>query len=357
MKQKLFSLIALVIMTGAVLVTADNSEKIEAIMDNITSSEISESFDAEEFEAEDINFDSEIMVTNDFGSIKELLLNQNYYYDEIKTALSKYASILITYDLDSNSKNYLLDLAEKGYDFSTIMDIYDFVQMTDCGISAVAEIYNNLSELDDPSTAIEAAYARRCGTLEDELSISDVAYYVNNGITTNEIIDMYEITLKGEKTLRQALDERINGRSWCEIVSESYGKPLDFFGECSTTEDIVGVKVAAQKCGKSISKIINIEDGRAVADTAAMEIYYAKMHNLINIKSDIGKFENLDVLIEEQTNELLNEISYEQADALMKSGYTLRTLKKAEDEGLIDINENGVPTVTEKLQMTGGNYR
>ena len=193
MKRKMFLSAALIVLIPAILISAypevatTLGEAIVSPEEEISENEMvtplteEENLSVEEmvdYELVPLQLDKEDL----FSFVTKQMRANGFYYDEIKSSLEKYISALEFYHPSEDEKAYLINMLNKGYDFNKIMDIYNFLQLTDKDISIVEDIYT-IMESSPLEISIEDAYANYTNTTADELTISNVAYYVDNGIS------------------------------------------------------------------------------------------------------------------------------------------------------------------------------
>ena len=280
--------------------------------------------------------------SDEIGRLYRNLTDGGYYYDEIKEILIEYNNLVQSYSLPENERERIIDVSAGDIDFARYLEVCSFLKMTDTEISAADEIYNLAVWGSDD--AIEAAYAAYKGTADGELTVADVAHYVDMGIKPEEIAAVYELTLKGNKNVRDVLDEHLSGASWGGIISSAYNLSEDTFGENATLADIASVKAVAEKIGCAANAVIEInEHGRPQLTANASEIYTNKQNEIDVFNSEIGRFENLDLMIAEEAAEKLSDISSETAEELMRQGYKIRDIENAvSNNSLVETADGSV---------------
>lgn len=138
---------------------------------------------------------------------------------EVEEQLVRFATAVNEYSLNQSERDQLsLAIIEKE-NTDLVYETFRFLKMTPYGTEAIDDIY---SMIDNEEMSIEEAYAVFSGKEEEELSVDDVAYYVANGVSTDDILALYEISLGCDVGVRTMLDRYINGENWNEIIADVY---------------------------------------------------------------------------------------------------------------------------------------
>ena len=191
---------------------------------------------------EDFSFDFNISEKIEFPTqpafeLVEEEISFNDFTEESITTLSNYIETLsidtelqkqfknefintaVDYSMTSDEIDFVNSLILEDYDISLVLDIYKFLRQTDSDISIIPEIYHAGEKNSDEKFWIYNAYDQIFNRTDDMLSVEEVANYIAEGITPEEIAGAYELSFAGVKTTKQMLNERINGASWNTIVS------------------------------------------------------------------------------------------------------------------------------------------
>lgn len=332
MKKKLLSMVSAMLIVSALSVLATGGEAVNYIIEVFENEE--ESNGGLILEEVPLNIERVSKQAIEDGSESEMdiimqrMKDNGAYYDEIKGALEKYIDIDANYTLSDNEKITLLNLAYKEYDFEKVLDVYSFIKLTDLDETDLEAMYL-LAEKSDTEESIENAYAIYTNRVEDELTVSDVSYYVEKGITIDEILFAYELTLTGEKRIKTVLDEYLTGKSPGTIMAESYGFESDLFGAQTKFSEVLMVKTISKKTKYSMQKVIAFDEkGLLKINDDVMQEYTQSRVNGLHKKEKVGSFNNLDKLIKADLLNI-NGISLEEAQQLANKGYKVREIEKA----------------------------
>ena len=343
MKKRLVAMISAIMIVSVVTVLATGGEVITQVTEMFEETEEDVGF-VSEIEEVPMNIQKisisavDIGLTNEMDIIMQRMIDNGAYYDEVKTALGKYIDLNFEYELSDSEKIALLNLAYKDYDFGKILDVYSFIKLTDLNETDLEAMYL-LAEKSNMDESIENAYAIYTNRIDEELTVSDVAYYVNQGITIEEILYAYELTLTGDKRIKTVLDEFLSGKTPGEIIAESYGLDANLFGNQADFPQILTIRSIALKTNNSIPNVAVLDDqGILTINEDAIQVYNQNKITASNEKSELGNFNDLDMLIESDLCSI-SGISFEEAKQLMNNGYTVREIENAANDG--EIHRNG----------------
>ena len=180
-----------------------------------------------------------------------------------KDALEKYINANIMYNITDEENAYLMKLMKRGYDIERAIEIYSFLQSTKADLTMLERMYTIGSDTGFSDYWLENAYAVASGRESDELSVEDIFYYTNNGITPDEIAMAYELSLYSDKPIRKILDPRIAGASWAEIVATcnidiSINK--DTFADKENLREINSIISIAKTTGNYVADVIDNDE-------------------------------------------------------------------------------------------------
>ena len=147
------------------------------------------------------------------------------------------------------------------------MEIYHFLQLTPDNISLMKQIYDKGSAYMDSQFWIENTYEAIKGIGEQTLSIQEIDAYVKSGISTDEILLCYQMSLKGTKPIRQILDERKNGTAWPQICESVYGEEELEASEFPADIDLRSLQTyiqLADKTGNKAKDVIELDSTGAI---------------------------------------------------------------------------------------------
>lgn len=126
---------------------------------------------------------------------------------------------------------YILDMITSGYDAQTVVDISYFWVDTSEDVTIITKIYNKLPKYEKYRNPIENAFndvtGYKCGVLDPE----DIIYYLEKGITTEDIRTANKLCRKAIFTIQEILEMRIQGKTFKEIylqMENISGKSLIF---------------------------------------------------------------------------------------------------------------------------------
>lgn len=352
MKKKLVSLFAAVLVISVITAFATDSVIIEKITDFIADKEeISKSIETKITETE-IEKTKE-SVTEGLEAEMQLIMDRmranGAYHDEVKTALEKYISVVSENEIPQEDKIRILNLAYENYDYNLILDIYKFILLTDLNVSDVVPMYE-LSLKCRNENPIENAYAVYTGRVDDELTISDVAHYVEKGVSIEEILSAYELSLTGDKRIKTVLDEYLSGKPAGEIVCESYSIESTEIKEEKNLNRVLFVRTVAKKMNLPMQTIaVSDENGNLDVEANAKEKHTENFGKSIREIKKVGQFRKIDTLIENDIKGI-GKVSREQAKQLMEDGFTLREIKQAVKDKTISLKKGERPRITKGIE-------
>ena len=336
MKKRLLAVFSAIMLVTVVTVLAAGGEAVTQLTEILeeTKESIGLVPTTEEVPADILKISTtavESGIENEMDIIMQRMVDNGAYYDEIKSTLEKYIDINFDYNLSDNEKIILLNLSYKDYDFEKLLDVYSFIKLTDLDETDLEAMYL-LTEKSDTEESIENAYAIYTNRVDDELTVSDVAYYVAEGITIDEILYAYELTLTGDKRIKEVLDEYLSGKTPGEIIAESYGLEPDLFGDQANFTQVLTARTISRKTKNSIKNVVTFDnEGVLTINEEVIQGYTQNKIKALKKKSVLGKFNDLDVLIETDLCNI-SGISFEEAKQLAKNGYTVREIQQASKE-------------------------
>ncbi|MBD8946641.1 MAG: hypothetical protein EGR97_04925 [Clostridiales bacterium] len=130
---------------------------------------------------------------------------------------------------DTSVQDYINALFENGEsqteaDLQALLDIVKFWEDTNNEISIVGSIYEQrplaevLAKMSTNRPWIESAYNDITGR-DDILSVEDVKAYLEAGLTYEDIISASRLSLRGDISTSQALDQVNEGTSWYSLIT------------------------------------------------------------------------------------------------------------------------------------------
>lgn len=260
----------------------------EEIQEDLIQEEVMEDIDSlEQIEEEKhISDDVEIQaiisgktvdLRTELCELKLGLEDKGYSNDKIEENLIKFALAVNEYSLDKSERELLLLALTMKEDTDLVYDAFGFLKMTPFGADAIDDIYNMI-ECDGMS--IEEAYAVFSGKEDEELSVDDIAYYVANGVSTDDILALYEISLGCDLGVRTMLDNYIEGDSWNKITANAYNIDGNFANwDYSLRTILFGIASARE---------LNISFSELAASSTANEILSESYIEEINAKRELS---------------------------------------------------------------------
>ncbi|MBQ8003041.1 MAG: hypothetical protein IJ297_06330 [Clostridia bacterium] len=154
-------------------------------------------------------------------SYDKLASFMGYSTDEKFDLFHKTAVFMGKYCTTNESFSFVEDMIISGCDPQTTMDIYQFYLTTNEPISIVKQIYDMVYN-GEPivnrdivfETAFNAITNNKCGVLTED----DVIFYLESGLTIEDIQQANLLSRRGVLTIQKILTERISGTSWEKIV-------------------------------------------------------------------------------------------------------------------------------------------
>ena len=258
------------------------------------------------------------------AGLVSMLEKNDYYTDEIASATSKYVDACIFYNLTSAENDYIMALVNKGYDFTKLIDIYIFIQNTNGDITLLREIYDaGLGGGYD--FWIENAYERIKHGEVEALSLEEVAMYDGNGISVDDMLMAFELSLKGDMMTREILNQRLEGVEWGAIAGLACKEADGIFEGIDDLREINTAILYSKKVDMSISEAVSIVEGEVIISEPAWEVMERKNTSANELKNDYGVYDE-DRLFESARSEMPKMDEQEIRNYLNK-GMTIREIK------------------------------
>lgn len=295
MKTKLIALTVLLLILTATVATANNVIDTKALFENPTefaTNSTDESFSENEEIDFSIDFPQEFNpptesleefevyeTTDSFNfSETELMALDNYLqlndFEDIDANRIKHKIVQTATDFEMTDDEFkfITSLINEDYDIEKVLDIYEFLRWTDCDYTAIAGIYDQGIKMGDNPNWIYDAYDHFFDRKDDMLSVEDVAYYVNNGITVDEIVGAYELSFAGAKTTKQMLSERLSGNSWNTITATSLSAAPESVINAPdmTMDEIMAFRNVSVRQRKDFTEIADIHGDRVTLKEEAI---------------------------------------------------------------------------------------
>ena len=199
--------------------------------------------------------------------LRQLMREKGYYEDDITMTVAKIVDASVYYDMTQEEYDYIVSLTKLGYNPERLVEIYQFLQLTPDNISLMKQIYDKGSAYMDSQFWIENTYEAIKGIGEQTPSIQEIDAYVKSGISTDEILLCYQMSLKGTKPIRQILDERKNGTAWPQICESVYGEEELEASEFPADIDLRSLQTyiqLADKTGNKAKDVIELDSTGAI---------------------------------------------------------------------------------------------
>lgn len=260
-------------------------------------------------------------------SLPDKLRSKGYYADEINSAMKKYITTNVLYQISVPEHEYLLTLVDAGYNFERLVDIYSFIRITNQNIACIRDIYDIAAPDFEGDLWIENAYDLYIGTV-DVFSIEDMYYYTERGISVDEIMHCYTMSLTGIKTIREILNARVDGCTWYSIASEIYELPEVEAGCEPTLADISVAVSIARANGKQVFEVADGGKKFCIKESAWQE-QASRQQNIKQLYQQFSLVDADDASIIQAAAARLPALDNEQIKMLLQQGYRIRDIEEA----------------------------
>lgn len=265
--------------------------------------------------------------------LRQLMREKGYYEDDITMTVAKVVDASVYYDMTQEEYKYIVSLAKLGYNPERLVEIYQFLQLTPDNISLMKQIYDKGSAYMESQFWIENTYEAIKGISEQTLSIQEIDFYVKSGVSTDEILLCYQMSLKGTKSIRQILDERKNGSSWPQICETVYGEEeleaVGFPADMDLRSLQTYIQLAAKTGNKTKDIIEHDSTGAININQDILAQYDARTQRAETLKQNLGadpqNKERLVKIIQEKAE----GVSDETAQILVDKGFRAREVEEA----------------------------
>lgn len=321
-KKTFYILLAFVILIFCCVVAFADEIEINLLEWNIKNSHNSGVYT----KLSDENLNDRFLVSND--NLKNVLQEKGYYLDDINITLDKYIETSIMYDMTDIENAYIMKLFEMDYDFESVIEIYQFLKSTDKDISCIREIYDIAYPDFEGDTWIQNAYDIYLGDEKCVLSPDDISKYVNEGISIDEILMCYELSLSNSKTIKQILDERVSGKSWESIVIPDISVARATEG--ASLETITTAFKISRQTGIELSSAMDCDEkGKVIVKRDVMEKFINKKQRIKSLKEKHGIVAYDDDSILKEAKKHINGINEDKIKNLISDGYRIKEIKEA----------------------------
>jgi hypothetical protein len=289
---------------------------------------------------EDVSSDKVISRFEDWGGggLKAFLEQKGYYPDDVNIAMTKYIEASITYSMTEAENDYIIALVDEDYDFEKLIDIYVFLKNTNHGMELMREIYDNST---DSSTdfGIENAYETLVHGDAVPLTVDDVAAYVAQGLSTDDILMAFELSLKGDMSVRDILDNLIIGQALNGIIADAYSEEEispEVFDGVENLRHANTIIMFARKAEEKITDTVEYVDGEITIKQEISEKLDSKMERVqtakevANIKDTMEDIDDLIV----KTKEKVPNLDEATIEKYLENGMRIREI---EDQAKIQL--------------------
>lgn len=335
-KKKITTLISLFLVAGAIAAAAQNADEIV-------------SFNNEQNvykqHSEHIKSEMSLSVEEKANKLKDkaskydfpkLLRSKGYYEDEVNEIVYRFIQFQSVYSLTDEETKEFYKLTKQDYDLVKLMDIFEYTINTDSfrDMKLVRKIYDKAQAMKIQSNYwIETAFDALTGRTDSVLNQAQVAAYVNDGLTIEEIYAANVMSKRNEKSVEKLLKEKKSGKKWSEIAGEVYPEISSIPDAENNPVKIVSSVMKSKVTGLEASEIMTdsskaenlISNAQSAAETAA---------NSIGISAD-----ELTENILSCAQEKLPTVDKKNLAKWIREGHSIRGIEKKHNESLKD----GIP--------------
>ena len=279
-KKKLIISISVFLVVGALAVAAENvAEIISDINEKKSFVQLSEQIKLEM----SADVDEKANKLKDKASkydFAELLRSKGYYEDEVNEIVYRFMQLQSVYSLTDVQTKEFYKLTKQDYDLQKLMDIFEYTINTDSfrDMKLVKKIYDKAETMKIQSNYwVEIAFDALTGRTETALNQAQVAAFVNDGLTIEEIYAANVMSKRNEKSVEKLLKEKKSGKKWSEIAGEVYPEISSIPDAENNPVEIVASVMKSKVTGLEASEIMTdsseaenlISNAQSAAETAA----------------------------------------------------------------------------------------
>lgn len=244
-------------------------------------------------------------VENTFIDVCALISENDFELADEMQIKNDFITAAVNYGMSPAELAYVKNLFEEGYDMEKVLEVYEFIRWTDCDYTAIAGVYEAGIGNSDKENWIYDAYDKFFDRKDDILSVEDVAYYVGNGITVEEIVGVYELSFAGAKTTKQMLSERLSGETWNVITASSLSETPEAVINAPemTMDEIMGFRNISVRQRKDFTEIAEVKGGHVELNEKARSAERSRRiekdrlmveHNVTSIVDDVPEERSVD---------------------------------------------------------------
>ncbi len=275
-------------------------------------------------------------------------LAQHYTGEELYTKVDAYASLKVSQQPTEQEITYMEGLLESGSPLEAVLDAYQFWMTTNADLSMVGQIAAAYQpEFVEVSYWAEEVYDSLTNN-QNTLSVEEVKAYIQQGVSSEEILLANELSRKNVYTIQQILSERQQEKSWFDIVATIYDNlqhPLsvaenkkDSYRGIEDGNTIIQSIFLSERSGKSLEEWL---DMAAEGDAVFRDASSSYLTKLYAEELDMLKEQGLYALPAEEAAELAQHEAYlnaqlqavqvdaQQVEALEAEGYAKEEILNA----------------------------
>lgn len=149
-------------------------------------------------------------------------LAQHYSGVELYTQVDEYALFKVSQQPTSEEITYMANLLNSGSPLKAVLDAYRFWSTTNANLSLIGQLTAGYQpEFAEVSYWAEDVYDAITNNT-DALSTEEVTTYMQQGMSSDEILLANELSRKNVYTIQQILTKRQQEESWFDIISDIY---------------------------------------------------------------------------------------------------------------------------------------
>ena len=285
---------------------------------------------------EDAQLTKEIGLHSARTDKKAYLRSMGYYEDEINRAMKKHVSSVVLYGMTDAENEYIMALVDQGYDYERLMEIYQFLSLTNDGVSLMKDIYDTAAPEFEAKHWIENGYESIKGL--PSLTFEEVATYAVQGVSIDEIMFAYQLSLQGNCTEQQILDARKNGTSWLRLAQDAGAWEAM---QLPDTADELDVKTVSNivnmakitRC--SPSALLDIGESITIKPMAVEQVEKA-LERVETLNQQLKLEDDASPAIIEYAAQIVPQLERSALEGLVKQGYRIREIENAVQENTND---------------------
>lgn len=264
--------------------------------------------------------------------LRALLQQQGYYVDEINQGMSSLIRLAALYQLSDAQIGEITTLVQEGYYLAPLMEIFEFTLDTQYpeDFTFIKSLYDCASSMGYLGERhwVEDAFNSVTNYQHGVLSEEEIAYYVAQGITTEDISAANAMSRKGILTIKQILDQRVSGAQWADIGAQIYekeGASAQSLSACESLYDVYDCAVLASVAELSVDEVAQ---NRAQAEQILGQKQIAGYALLDELQVYTGVTDE----VLEEAEQKIPAVPKEEIETYLKEGYTIRQIQEGQSE-------------------------